>query len=116
MRALVVVLALVCAVPEVHAQVVISDVFRSLSGFIRGGKESQQQQGATPVMGVRGIDETGETASAPASGSGDFELMEGWSATKIEAEHAAEVKGIVARPASFKKSATGSAAPEGGPR
>jgi len=115
MRTILVLLALVCAIPEVNAQVGISDMFRSLSGFIRGGKENQpQQQGVTPVMGVRGIDETGEMSSVPARG--DYELMEGWAATKTEAEHAAEEKGIAARPASFKKHATSSAVTEGDSR
>jgi hypothetical protein len=112
MRFVVFVLVFLFAMPAAHAQVGVIDMFRSLSGFIRGGKENQpQQQGATPVMGVRGIEETGAISAAPASG--EYELMEGWAATKAEAEHAAGEKGIAARPVSFKKSAVNPVANEG---
>lgn len=114
MRARWLVLVFICAMPAAHAQLGVgaTDMFRSLSGFIRGGKENQpQQQGATPVMGVRGIEETGQVASAPASG--DYELMAGWAATKTEAEHAAGEKGIAARPVSFKKTAASPVVKEG---
>lgn len=115
MRALLFFLVMFFAVPVAQAQVQlgIGDMFRSLSGALRGKEaQPQKQEGATPVMGVRGIDEADQTQAA-ASASDDYVLMEGWVATKPEAVSTAESKHLVARPVLLKKSAT-PAATEGG--
>lgn len=95
-------LALLFAVPSVHAQGGLSDIFRSVTGALRGGRESApQQQGATPVLGVRGMDEAEAQAAAPSSD--EYIMMEGWAAIKAEALAAAGKRGLAARTAEFKK-------------
>ena len=98
---LIAVLCVLCA-PSAEAQVQldVTNMFRSLSGSLRG-KEAQapKQEGVTPVLGVRGIDEAEQTktAAVPVDGE-DYVLMEGWSATRPEAAATAAAKGLVARP------------------
>lgn len=95
---------LVWAAPAAQAQMQLdmTNMLRSLSGALRG-KEAQppKQEGVTPVMGVRGIDEPGQTASAAPVGE-DYVLMEGWAATRPEATATAAAKGLAARPAALK--------------
>jgi hypothetical protein len=95
--------ALLAVVPAAQAQ--FSDLLRSLSGAVRssgGGTQPPQQQGATPTIGVRGIDEGGTVAQAPASA--DNTLLDGWTATRSEAARAAQAKGLAARKVAFKSS------------
>lgn len=92
---------LLAVVPTAQAQ--FSDMLRSLSGALRssGGSTPQQQpQGLTPTIGIRGIDEGGTLADAPASE--DNTLLDGWMATRGEALRIAEGKGLAARPAAFR--------------
>ncbi len=104
-------LALLFAVPSVHAQGGLSDIFRSVTGALRGGTQAApQQQGATPVLGVRGMDEAEAQAAAPASD--EYVTMEGWAAIKAEALAAAGKRGLAARAAELKKT---SAAASGKP-
>lgn len=99
-----------------HAQGA-SDLFRSVTNALQGGGRQQapQQQGATAVMGVRGMDQAdGATAAAPASE--DYVLMEGWAATPPEAEAQARKKGLVKRPATLGKADAASGTSNGGAR
>ncbi len=95
---------LLAVVPTAQAQ--FSDMLRSLSGALRSGGSApqQQQQGLTPTIGIRGIDEGGTLADAPASE--DNTLLDGWTATRGEALRIAESKGLAARPAAFRSSGT----------
>jgi hypothetical protein len=78
----------------------IADVFRSVTNVLQSGRQQapQQQQGATAVLGVRGMDQADEVAAAPAASS-DYLMMEGWAATPPEAEALAGKKGLSKRPA-----------------
>lgn len=100
MRRGLLILALLSAAPAAQAQ--LSDIFRSVTGILRGGREAPQpQQGVTPTIGIRGMDE-GETQAAGPS-SEDAALMDGWAATKAEAAHLAQTKGLAARPVTLGK-------------
>lgn len=86
-----------------HAQG-IGDLFRSVTNALGGGRQQQpqQQQGATAILGVRGMDQGDGAAAAPPA-SEDYVLMEGWAATQAEAEALARKKGLVSRPATLGK-------------
>ena len=99
MRRIFAILAMLSAAPAVQAQG-FSDIFRSVTGALRGGREAAPQQGATPVLGVRGMDEAEAKAAGPASD--EYVLMEGWTATAPEALAAAARRGLAARPAALK--------------
>jgi len=97
-------LALLFVLPSAHAQGGLSDIFRSVTGALRGGRESApEQQGATPVLGVRGMDEAEAGAAAPANE--EYVTMEGWAAIKVEVLAAAAKRGLAPRPAEFRKAA-----------
>lgn len=102
-------LSLLFVAPAALAQGGLSDIFRSVTGALRGGSReaAPQQQGATPVLGVRGMDEAEGQAAAPESD--EYVMMEGWMAIKAEALAAAERRGLAARPAAFKKVADAAA-------
>ena len=103
-RQILAILAVMAAAPGVHAQGGLADMFRSITGALRGGRETApQQQGVTATIGVRGMDEADAQAAAPASG--DYTLMEGWAATKPEAERAAGGKGLAARAVTLRAKA-----------
>lgn len=102
MRPAIFLLGLLIAAPAAQAQGSLSDVFRSVTGALRGGsREAAPQQGATPVLGVRGMDEAEAPAAAPASD--DIVLMDGWAAIKVEALAAAGRRGLAARGAALRK-------------
>lgn len=103
MRAAIFLLGLLIAAPAAQAQSGLSDIFRSVTGALRGGSReaAPQQQGATPVLGVRGMDEAEAPAEAPASD--EVVLMDGWAAIKAEALAAAGRSGLAARSATFRK-------------
>lgn len=107
MRRIFAILAMLSAAPAVQAQG-FSDIFRSVTGALRGGREAAPQQGATAVLGVRGMDEAETPATAPASD--EYVLMEGWAATPPEALAAAGRRGLAARSAALRNDA---AAPAG---
>lgn len=108
MRPAILMLGLLLLAPLVAAQGGLSDIFRSVTGALRGGTQAApQQQGATPVLGVRGMDEAEGQAAAPASD--EYVLMEGWAAIKAEALAAAERRGLAARTAGFRKVADAAA-------
>lgn len=108
MRSGLFLLCLLFAAPAAQAQGGLSDIFRSVTGALRGGaREAPQQQGATPVLGVRGMDEAEAQAAAPASD--EVVLMEGWAAVKAEALAAAGKRGLAARDAAFRKTADAAA-------
>lgn len=101
MRRIFAVLGLLLAAPAVQAQGGLTDIFRSVTGALRGGRETApQQQGVTPVIGVRGMDEADAQAAAPVAD--EYVLMEGWAAIKAEALAGAERRGLAARPVSLK--------------
>lgn len=78
-----------------QAQSGMNDLFRSVSGALRGQQQPQQQQGLTTTMGVRGMDD-GVTASAgPATA--DYALIETWMATPAGAQKAAAKRSLNAR-------------------
>ncbi|HEX8988657.1 MAG TPA: hypothetical protein VF816_11920 [Rhodocyclaceae bacterium] len=81
-----------------------SDLFRSMTNALQGGgaRKQPQQQGATAVIGVRGMDEKDNVAAAPAA-TEDYKLMEGWAATTAEAEALARKTGLASRPATLGK-------------
>lgn len=114
MRAILTILMLALVAPAAQAQ--LGDIFRSLSGALRG-REAQppQQQGVTPVLGVRGLDEVEARHAAPAA-SKDYSLMEGWQASRAEAERNAASKGLAARPVTLKQEDAPAPTTEGGPR
>jgi hypothetical protein len=88
---------------DAQVQLGVGDMLRSLSGALRGKEESPQpQQKATPVLGVRGMDEAEQQAAAPASQ--DYVLMEGWTATRPEATGAAAARHLQAREAGYRQS------------
>lgn len=92
---------LLAVVPAAQAQ--FSDLLRSLSGALRssgGGNVQQQPQGTTATIGIRGIDEGGTVANAPASA--DNALLDGWLATRGEASHLAGQKGLAPREVALK--------------
>jgi hypothetical protein len=86
-----------------HAQGV-GDLFRSVTNALQGSGRQQapQQQGATTILGVRGMDQADNAAAAPPA-SEDYVLMEGWAATPPEAEALAKKKGLAKRPATLGK-------------
>jgi hypothetical protein len=114
MRAILTALVLALAAPAAQAQ--LGDLFRSLSGALRGREQPPPpQQGVTPTLGVRGIDEVDAKNAAPAANK-DYNLMEGWTATRPEAERVATGKGLAARPATLRKDDAPAPATEGGMR
>lgn len=98
---------LLAIVPTAQAQ--FADFLRSVSGALRGGGNAgtQQQTGAAATIGIRGIDEGGTLANAPASE--DNLLLDGWVATPAEAGHLAKGKGLAARQVIFKSAAPAAA-------
>ncbi|HEY1180896.1 MAG TPA: hypothetical protein VN066_01685 [Rhodocyclaceae bacterium] len=80
---------------------------QSFSGFLRGlsnslsGGNNQpapaQNTSATATIGIRGMDD--ETAANGPARPEDLKLIDGWSATKLEAETAARKRGLVANQA-----------------
>jgi hypothetical protein len=95
---------LLAVVPAAQAQ--FSDMLRSLSGALRGGgggAPTQHQQGTAATIGIRGIDEGGTVANAPASE--DNMLLDGWMATRGEATRTAGAKGLAAQKAFFRSAA-----------
>jgi hypothetical protein len=114
MRAILMILALALATPAAQAQ--LGDIFRSLSGALRGREAPpQQQHGVTPTLGVRGIDEV-DAKNVAATADKDYNLMEGWMATRPEAERIAAGKGLAARPATLRQDGGPAATREGGPQ
>jgi hypothetical protein len=100
MRRLVAGLAVFSLSAVAHAQGV-ADLFRSVTNALQSGRTQQapqQQQGATAVLGVRGMDQADAVATAPAANS-DYLLMEGWAAMPSEAEAVAGRKGLSRHPA-----------------
>lgn len=90
----------------------ITGIFRSVTNALQGGGQpAPQQQGATPVIGVRGMDQADEAAAAPAA-SEDYTLMEGWAATKPEAETQARKTGLASRTATLGQTEPAAAAAE----
>jgi len=96
---------LLAVVPAAQAQ--FSDFLRSLSGSLRssgGGNTAQQpQNGVTPTIGIRGMDEGGTVANAPAGE--DSVLLDGWLSTRDEATTFASGKGLAARQVTLKSAA-----------
>lgn len=77
--------------------------FRSVTGALGGPKADTppaQQQNVTATLGTRGIEEGGQKAAGPSSE--DYSLMEGWSATRGEAESSARTRGLESRQATLK--------------
>lgn len=102
MRQVLAGLAILLVATGAHAQGV-TGFFRSITGALQGGQQAPQpQQGATPVMGVRGMDQ-GEAVAGGAAADEDSLLMEGWTSTKGEAEKLAKKKGLASRPAALGK-------------
>lgn len=87
----------------------LSGIFRSVTGALGGPKQEAppQQQNVTATLGTRGIEEGGVKSAGPASE--DYALMEGWAATRPEAEQGAKTKGLEARKAALKKADAGTA-------
>jgi len=100
-RKLAVTALLLAVVPAAQAQ--FSDLLRSLSGALRGGgggQPQQQQLGQTATIGIRGMDEGGTVAQAPAGE--DNALLDGWQSTRDEAQHLAASRGLTARTVRLK--------------
>lgn len=96
------------AAPVANAQVQldVTNMLRSLSGSLRGKEtQTQKQEGVTPVIGVRGMDEVDSQQAAGVAGE-DYVLMEGWAATKVEATAAAASRGLSAQPATMGNAKT----------
>ncbi len=84
--------------PAAQAQGGLSDVFRSVTGALRGQPEAAPQpKGVTATIGVRGMDEVDARGKAAGPATGDYAQMEGWAATRSEAESAAARRGLAAR-------------------
>ena len=99
-RLTLVVLAFLSQSPAVQAQGGLSDMFRSVTGALRGQPEpAPQPKGVTATIGVRGMDEAEAAARGKSAGpaGGDYAQMEAWAATRSEAESAAARKGLSAR-------------------
>lgn len=81
---------------------------QGVGGFLRGlsnslsGSSNQpaptQGTSATPTIGVRGMDE-GSNGNGGSARPEDLKLIDGWSATKPEAELAAKKRGLSANSA-----------------
>lgn len=94
-------LILAASAGTVHAEGGLADMFRSLTGALGGGQAAPPpKQELTATIGVRGMDEADAKAVAPANE--DYALMEGWAATKPEAERVAAGKGLSAQAAVLK--------------
>jgi hypothetical protein len=78
------------------AQAQFTDLLRGISGAIRGEQAPQQQQGLTPTIGVRGIEEGG-VATAGGVSTADFALVESWAVSDEAASKAAKQRKLVAR-------------------
>jgi hypothetical protein len=94
---------------------------QSFSGFLRGlsnslsGSSNQpapaQNTSATATIGIRGMDD-GSVAAGPARPE-DLKLLDGWSATKVEAESAARKRGLTAnQSAAYGDAVAAAPAPE----
>lgn len=73
---------------------------RGLSNTLSGGNNQPapaQNTSTTATIGVRGMDD--ETAAAGPARPEDLKLIDGWSATKLEAETAARKRGLAANQA-----------------
>lgn len=82
------------------AQAGLTDLLRGVSGALRGQQQPQQQQGLTPTIGVRGM-EDGDTASAgPATA--EYAQVETWAVTPDGAQKAAAKRKLSARPVTLR--------------
>lgn len=96
----------------------VTDLLRGISGALRGQQQPQQQQGLTPTIGVRGIEEGG--AATGAAATGDYALVESWMVSEAQALADAGKRKLRPRVVSLRSGAPAStpapqdsAAPEG---
>jgi len=102
----VAILAFLSLAPAAQAQGGLSDMFRSVTGALRGQPEpAPQPKGVTATIGVRGMDEADAGAKGKTAGpaTGDYVQMEGWAATRSEAESAAVRRGLAARQVTLRE-------------
>lgn len=104
MRRTLAILTLLIMAPAAQAQGGLTDLFRSVTGALRGGAEPAPRPQGGAVLGVRGMDEGGAQAAAGPAGD-DYALVEGWAATRPEALAAAERRGLAARRAVLTEAA-----------
>lgn len=102
MRILSVLLLTLMLAPAAQAQ----GFFRALTNALSGGNKEPtvNSNSATATIGVRGMDEGG-TAAAPASNE-DLKLLDGWAATRVEAEIAAGKRGLAKKDVSYAQPAS----------
>ena len=106
-------LASMAAAPA-HAQS-FSGFLRGLSNTLSGGSNQPapaQNSSATATIGVRGMDD-GSTGNAGPARPEELKLLDGWSATRVEAEAAAGKRGLTANKAASYGEPETIAAPSG---
>ncbi len=106
-------LLLVCTLsPAAHAEGGFLDVLRGVAGAIGGNQPAPAAppQSVTPTLGIRGMDEGGAKAAAPAGDS--IKLLESWAVGRGEAEAAAGRRGLKSRAASYQGAAKDATKPE----
>lgn len=88
-------------------------MLRSLSGVLGAGKDTPPPAETAPI-GIRGIDDapTAKAVSSPASN--DIGRLEGWAASRSEAERMAARHGLTARTVVFAEAGTEATKPEAG--
>ena len=100
------------AVPPAAAQS-FTGFLRGLGNSLSGGGNQPapaQNTSATATIGIRGMDEN--TAGAGPARPEDLKLLDGWAATRIEAETAARKRGLAAnQTVAYEASAAASDAP-----
>ncbi len=89
---------------------VFTNMLRSVTGAV-GRPDDSAATSQTAVLGVRGMDEGGVKASAPA-GDG-VKLIESWAVGRREAEVAAGRRGLTARSVEYQKVAADTTNPQG---
>lgn len=92
MKKLPLALLLLCLAQPVLAQG-WTNIFRSISSSL-GGSGEKSASGSNATVGVRGMDEEAAQAAPPASE--DVKIVDGWAASKPEAEAAAAKRGLTA--------------------
>ncbi|PKO83299.1 MAG: hypothetical protein CVU17_08975 [Betaproteobacteria bacterium HGW-Betaproteobacteria-11] len=91
-----------------------TNMLRSLSGALGAGKDTPPPAETAPI-GIRGIDDAPAAKAAPSpAGSNDIGRLEGWAASRGEAERMAARHGLVARPVVFAEAGSEVVKPEAG--
>lgn len=88
-----------------------TNMLRSLSGVLGAGKDTPPPAETAPI-GIRGIDDAPAAKAAPSPAGNDIGRLEGWAASRSEAERMAAHHGLAARTVVFAEASSEATRPE----